>query len=718
MPSSVISAVGSALVGKAVGSLLGGGSAKGTNPSSKTLSQYLIPEDLKPDYENLLEASRDLFAKPFTAYTDPRIAEFNTDQLNSFQGIRDLQGRYSPLFDTASQLAMQSASQYQQGITPEMIQQFMNPYQQNVIDISKRESLRDFDKSLVGLRGKYASAGAFGGTRQALAEQELYRNTAQGLDDLQYRGLADSYNQALGAAFRNREGLMQSSQNLAGIAGLGQQYALKDITALGAAGDAQQARDQSLLDFDFAEFARELEYEPQRINQFNSFLQGWMPRQGQMTKDPGMPSPLAQAAGLGSIFAGSGMMNGLTQGLGNVFGNVGFGIQSMMQGNGFGAGFGVSNDLNNLFASSPNLFKDGGLIPLTYADGGAIPKPLRPYVQNFIAENTSPSFADRLKTALSYDNGLYRPIGRGIDFNPMKPDTEFESDVAGFGSGIKGIFKKGFVDPYAETAMGLEVLADDAMTGLGNYFGGRKDESLDDLLHKDVGQYKLGGRGNKGPVSRPAKVYDEEFGPGLPSLAEMEASMADEEEVPKEVKNADGKNKALMQLGIGLLSTPGHFVFGLAEGMKNYAEQLDKDENMQMKREIMQQEAAQRQIQNQIAMRELANQEKSTDATIEHKRVTEALEQYKLAEQERNNVQKNLKDVFTNLNKMASDGMADPTLVQLHVDEGEKLLREQARDRVLRGENKAIVIADVIRMQEQLKAYRDSLSKLAKPEDD
>ena len=46
----------------------------------------------------------------------------------------------------------------------------MNPYQHAVIDIQKREALRDAEKLQQQIGAQAVGAGAFGGSRQALVE--------------------------------------------------------------------------------------------------------------------------------------------------------------------------------------------------------------------------------------------------------------------------------------------------------------------------------------------------------------------------------------------------------------------------------------------------------------------------------------------------------------------------------------------------------------------
>ena len=86
----------------------------------------------------------------------------------------------------------------------EQAQQYMDPYQQGVTDIAKREAERDFQKQQSQLRARVASAGAFGGSRATLLETENQRNQNQLLDDIQTKGLSSAFQNAQGQYERDR----------------------------------------------------------------------------------------------------------------------------------------------------------------------------------------------------------------------------------------------------------------------------------------------------------------------------------------------------------------------------------------------------------------------------------------------------------------------------------------------------------------------------------
>lgn len=123
-------------------------------------------------------------------------------------------------------------------------QQYMSPYVQNVMDVQKREAIRDAKQAqLVGDLGA-ARQGTYGGSRQLLAGLERERNLNTQLGDIEAKGLQAAYENAQQQFERDRSAGMQAGQaNL--NAGLSQQQ-LQTQTGLQAAlanlSNEQQAR--------------------------------------------------------------------------------------------------------------------------------------------------------------------------------------------------------------------------------------------------------------------------------------------------------------------------------------------------------------------------------------------------------------------------------------------------------------------------------------------
>ena len=98
---------------------------------------------------------------------------------------------------------------------PGVAQQYMNPYQQAVVDQEKFESNRNFLQNLNALRGGAAKSKAYGGTRQAMQEAEALRNQGYTLADIQNKGSSQAYQQGMQQfATEQGQGLQAGQANL------------------------------------------------------------------------------------------------------------------------------------------------------------------------------------------------------------------------------------------------------------------------------------------------------------------------------------------------------------------------------------------------------------------------------------------------------------------------------------------------------------------------
>jgi hypothetical protein len=73
---------------------------------------------------------------------------------------------------------------------------YMNPYQQNVTDIGKREAARQSAIQGTQQQAQAAQAGAFGGSRDAIMRAERERNLGQQMSDIQAQGSNAAFQQA------------------------------------------------------------------------------------------------------------------------------------------------------------------------------------------------------------------------------------------------------------------------------------------------------------------------------------------------------------------------------------------------------------------------------------------------------------------------------------------------------------------------------------------
>mgnify|MGYP003110174312 CR=1 FL=1 len=229
-----------------------------------------------PDY--LQDTAKD-FAKQLTASTSVPI---NT---GTFTGRQFVAGE-DPLQTQAVNLATQGVGSYQpflqaaQGAVaqqaastgPQAFQQFMSPFQQQVIDTT----LADFDRQAAigrqGIRDQAATSGAFGGGREGVQMAEFdagnLRNRASLLAQLQQQGFTQA-NQLAQQNFQNQGNLAAQQFGLSNFqrGSLGQ-----DVSALGNLGAFRQGITSAQLQAD-RQAAQTAAYEPMgRLDQYGAGL--------------------------------------------------------------------------------------------------------------------------------------------------------------------------------------------------------------------------------------------------------------------------------------------------------------------------------------------------------------------------------------------------------------------------------------------------------------
>ena len=204
--------------------------------------------------------------------------------------------------------------------TSSQMQQYMSPYQSQVIDTTLSEFDRQRAIQEKSIADQAIASGAFGGGREGVQRAEFASQSGRDRAALQAQMLQQGFGQAQQARqqdIQNRFGLGQAQSGLAqqqlglgsfqsGLAGQVPQLQRADISTLGQVGAAQQAQSQAELDAT-RQGARTAAYEPlERLGFFGQGVTGLMggyPAQYQFSQTP-PASPLQTALGLGTGLAG------------------------------------------------------------------------------------------------------------------------------------------------------------------------------------------------------------------------------------------------------------------------------------------------------------------------------------------------------------------------------------------------------------------------------
>ena len=207
----------------------------------------------------------------------------------------------------------QYLTQAEQYSGPQAYQQFMSPYQQQVIDTTLSEFDRQRQIAQQQIGAKAIQAGAFGGAREGVQQAEFGAQSLQDRAALQAQLLQQGFGQAQQAA-------QTAFTQQQGLASLQPQLVSGQIGALSALGQQQQQQQQAILDAQ-ATAAKEAAFEPYTryglVGQQLTGLAGGFPGQVQ-TYNPIQPtSPLQNLFG---TLAGAGGIAGKVLGKGGIFG--------------------------------------------------------------------------------------------------------------------------------------------------------------------------------------------------------------------------------------------------------------------------------------------------------------------------------------------------------------------------------------------------------------
>jgi hypothetical protein len=341
----------SATYRKAGGLVLGDGGGGGGGQAAapdKTTQVSELPEWARPYAKDTLAkgaALTDINQNPYQTYGANRIAGFSPLQEMSFQGAANMQpsqqvGMGSDLAAAAGIGALGTnyqAGRFGGGMFGQGAADFyMNPYQQNVTDIGKREAARQSAIQGTQQQAQATQAGAFGGGRDAIMRAERERNLGQQMSDIQAQGSNAAFTNAQQQFNADQARRMQaqqlgeqSRQYGAGLGMQGLQTALQGAGQLGQLGGQQfqqgmdinklqsayggqmQQQAQRPLDMAYQDFQNQQNYPYKQLGFMSDMIRG-LPLGQQSTtsmyeQGPGMTQTLAGLGGAAYGFGKSGL---------------------------------------------------------------------------------------------------------------------------------------------------------------------------------------------------------------------------------------------------------------------------------------------------------------------------------------------------------------------------------------------------------------------------
>lgn len=292
-----------------------------------------IPDRYRDFVDENLALAGTIANRPYISYQGPRVAGFSGDQLSAFDHVRGLDAAYQqPLsmgmgalgagMSALAPMSNNAMAAYTAGINSAadpstMMQRYIDPYTEQVIDATESDLNRSFDRSSEQAR----LSSPFGGARLGVREGTIEGERGRALADVGSRMRSDAFRTAAGLGQQATNQIMQAGDRAAGLgqglastmAGIGGQYAgmagqglnlgATYADLLAGIGAQQQGLTQAGYDINYGDFLDQLNYPLSALSIRQSAI-------GQTPMGSVGRVPVQQSGGMGGLLGGVGSILG------------------------------------------------------------------------------------------------------------------------------------------------------------------------------------------------------------------------------------------------------------------------------------------------------------------------------------------------------------------------------------------------------------------------
>jgi hypothetical protein len=325
-----------------------------TQPTQVQQTQYGFAPEIAEYAQNMLgqaAALTDTEMNPFMQYQGERVAQFSPLQNQSYQNAALMQSQ--PQLQDATALAGMAGlgalnTQYTfnpadfnkafSGATTRDAQgnvtgnAMMNPYMQNVVERQQQDAQRQADIARQTQNAQAARSGAFGGSGNLIANNQLNAALMRQKGDIQATGLNNAYNQAMqqyntqnqvnaqqqqfgaGLGLQGLQAANQSAQNLGTLGNLQYQQNMGINQLQNQYGLQQQAQMQKDVDTKYGDFLNYQNYPYKQIGFMSDIIRGAPLTQTGSSVYQAPPSTVQNIASLGLAGAGISKIMGSANG--------------------------------------------------------------------------------------------------------------------------------------------------------------------------------------------------------------------------------------------------------------------------------------------------------------------------------------------------------------------------------------------------------------------
>ena len=310
-------------------------------------TQTVIQEARLPKFQedflaNIFTSAQNLADDGTMPFAPQKLADLSQGQQQAITSALQGVGSFQPFLQQGAQAIGQGIGQLGTaqnyvagaGFSPTDFQQFMDPFTEEVIAATQADIARQGAMQQNQLGASAVGAGAFGGSRQGIAQGEIARNVmdqqARTGAQLRSQGFAQAQNLAQQAAQQQLKQAQLTGQLGQTVAGLGtqtaalgqfgQQMGVQDINTLLGIGGLQQGQAQKQLDIDKQNLLATQALPFQKIGFLSDIFKG-VPSLQQTATTTSMPRPSTSSQLLGLGIAGLGAV-GQAGGFNKFFGRA------------------------------------------------------------------------------------------------------------------------------------------------------------------------------------------------------------------------------------------------------------------------------------------------------------------------------------------------------------------------------------------------------------
>ena len=290
--------------------------------TTTTITKPEIADQLQPYVSVALSESEKLFQdkadEGYQGFGRPQVVGMGDDlsqaiqaQIGGFvpnQAALGVEGGLAGLTNQLQKEAAQMTKAGAAGFDQDVMDSYMNPYQQGVTDVAIRKAREESQRQQMMGDSAAAKAGAFGGNRRFLLEGMRGADLLETVGDLQAKGSAQAFDKAIAAMENQRRRELTGGSQLSGIGQTRVEGIGKALEASEQAAGRKRDIEQEILSDQVREFQEKRDFRGTNIDDYIRRVggatpksAGWGERKTAKPRYSGFEKFTGYASGIGSL---------------------------------------------------------------------------------------------------------------------------------------------------------------------------------------------------------------------------------------------------------------------------------------------------------------------------------------------------------------------------------------------------------------------------------